>query len=320
MTLDLPPIVSRPPIPPRIYKRLFDHLDNTLPKTSSLTRTPSKTASARKTPTSGRNLPSRVTPGKEKSLAQFRAEAVNGTPTKSTGKAAVATTAAAALPPWIQPTIRFICREAGHSRLAPSILAGAEYIIATGGRQTKDEWVMGNLSALCGALYYFVVQQVRKLQTGEEINRENYMAARKEIRRLLARVRHEVPPGKGSSPDDFWAGHEPVKARNIDMAVEAVTERGWLEADWFRGLTDIVAQASYQNEAADLEDEAAPTPATKTTIRGADSMLQDKYDFTSDEKRREYRIWKEGILDRIEQLEKAAAAAAAADPMEVDTR
>jgi origin recognition complex subunit 6 len=198
------------------------------------------------------------------------------------------------------------------------MLAGAEYIVAPGGRRTKDEWVVGNLSALCGALYYFVVQQVRKLQTGEEINRENYVPARREIRRLLARVKEEVPPAKGLAPADFWAGHEAVKAKDIDAAVEQMTDRGWLEQDWFRGLIDLVAQGGYQAEDDGLEedgdDDAAPQ--AKSTIRGADSMLQDRYDYTSEEKRRDYRIWKEGILGRIDQLEKAMSG----DRMEVDTR
>ncbi|KAH6676143.1 origin recognition complex, subunit 6 [Plectosphaerella plurivora] len=315
ITLDLPPIVSRPPIPPRIYKRLFDHLDNTLPKASSSTRTPSKNTSARQTPTSHRTLPSRVTPTTQKSLAQFRAEA-NHTPTKSTGKAVPKV--AAALPPWIYPTLRFMCRETNQWRLAPSMLAGAEYIIAPGGRRTKDEWVMGNLSALCGAIYYFVVQQVIKLQKGQEINRENYIPARREIRRLLGRVAEEVSPAQGASPAEFWAGHQVVKAKDIDAAVEEMTDRGWLEQDWFRGLTDLVAQGSYQTDAGGLEEDEGEdaAPQAKSTIRGADSMLQDKYDYTSDEKRREYRIWKEGVLGRIAQSEKAMAR----DRMEVDTR
>jgi origin recognition complex subunit 6 len=211
-----------------------------------------------------------------------------------------------------------MCRETGQSRLAPSMLAGAEYIIAPGGRRTKDEWVVGNLSALCGALYYFVVQQVRKLQTGEEINRENYVPARREIRRLLARVKEEVPPAKGLSPADFWAGHEAVKAKDIDAAVEQMTDRGWLEQDWFRGLIDLVAQGGNQAEGDGLEEEGDDdaAPQAKSTIRGADSMLQDRYDYTSEEKRRDCRIWKEGILGRIDQLEKAMSG----DRMEVDTR
>ncbi|KAH6851109.1 origin recognition complex subunit 6 [Chaetomium sp. MPI-CAGE-AT-0009] len=39
ITLNLPPIDPRPPIPPRIYKRLYNHLDKILPATAS---TPSR--------------------------------------------------------------------------------------------------------------------------------------------------------------------------------------------------------------------------------------------------------------------------------------
>ncbi|KAK7977022.1 hypothetical protein PG996_003094 [Apiospora saccharicola] len=90
-SLDLPPIQARPPVPPRIYKRLYTHLDHILPANavakSGRVRTPSSklreaqglfgsTATIERTHNRG-------TPTKESSLAQFRSK-TDGTPTKST--------------------------------------------------------------------------------------------------------------------------------------------------------------------------------------------------------------------------------------------
>ncbi|EEY15412.1 conserved hypothetical protein [Verticillium alfalfae VaMs.102] len=100
--LDLPPIQSRPPIPPRIYQRLYAHLDNILPHNLTA-RTPAKnrhatprprhagadTTTTTTTTASGRPLPSRTTPSKETTLAPFPRRRH---PTKSTGRAVLPST------------------------------------------------------------------------------------------------------------------------------------------------------------------------------------------------------------------------------------
>ncbi|ROT43484.1 hypothetical protein SODALDRAFT_327677 [Sodiomyces alkalinus F11] len=330
ISLNLPPIEPRPPIPPRIYKRLYAHLDNILPATGG-PRTPGKNGTPRSrlrdTRDSGRPLPSRPTPGKDQSLAMFRS--APDTPSKSTGKAVPLTvplTEGSGLHPWLQPTIRFICRETGYVRFAPNILAGVESIVAPGGRRTRDEWVLGNLTALCGVLYFLVTQQVLKIRTGQEINRDTYVPARKEVLGLMAKAREQQLPmatQKGLSDEDAWEGWHTLKARDFDAAAEEITTRGCLEDDWFRCLGEVIAAAdriddddnSRREKRSGLGGQEGGMSAVKVTVRRADTMFQDRYDFLSEQKRIEYRIWKEGITGRIRQLEKDAAPR----PMDVDT-
>ncbi|KAK1508394.1 origin recognition complex subunit 6 [Colletotrichum tamarilloi] len=319
ISLDLPPIEPRPPITPRIYKRLYSHLDNILPNTA-LNRTPGKNGTPRNRQRHGVDSPVRTphrpTPTKDRSLAQFRTggnSVANGsvpnTPTKSTGKVAYPSDKSG-LHFWIQPTIRLMCRETNQKHLAPTMLAGMEYVVVPGGLRTRDAWVRENLAALCGAVYFFVAQQVRKLATGEDVDRENYVPARKQVLELLAKAREEVD-ARGLDEDEVWEGWAPVKSKDFDAAVKEVSERGWLDADWYRSLGDVIEAGHVIADSHGRGGDNAG--AYKAPVRGADTMFLERYDFLSEKKRRDYRIWKESILRRIDLMEKENG-----DAMEVD--
>ncbi|KAM0276967.1 hypothetical protein ACHAQH_006202 [Verticillium albo-atrum] len=319
ISLDLPPIQSCPPIPPRIYQRLYSHLDNILPHNVT-SRTPGKKGTPRSrhrdpdTTASGRPLPSRTTPSKEKSLAQFRSGA--NTPTKLTGRAVVPVDKSD-LHPWIRPTIRFVCKQSGNARFAPTLLAGMECAVVPGGRRTRDPWVLDNLTALIAAFYFFIVQQVRVLATGEPIAPDNYLPVRSEVMKLLTRARGELVIGKDLDDEEAWEGWQTIRRRDFDAITDEVTRKEFLKEDWYRGLSDLVASgaldANTDVDMTDGEEQGGEELPTKLTIRRADTMFQDRYDYLSEGKRKDYRIWREGILQRIEQAEKGAR-----DVMEVD--
>ncbi|KAF5655550.1 origin recognition complex subunit 6 [Fusarium sp. NRRL 25303] len=319
ITLDLPPIEPRPPIPPRIYKRLYTHLDNILRGNSTPTRaTPGRTRTpgsrfrdADNSPASGsRPLPSRATPTKEQSLAQFRTptKGVTDTPTKSTRKKEAF--ARVNLQAWIHPTTRWVCAETDHKKLAPTILAGMENIITPAGRRTDDDWVLQNLTALFAAIYFFVTMRVKALVSGEGIDREGYVPLRKEILALLARARSEVTV-KDLAEEDAWEGWSTVKSKDFDDAVAKVNERAWLTGDWYQGIADVVklSQRSHLEDVEMQNEETIP----KMQIKKADTMFQDKYDFLSEAKRTKYMHWREDMFAKI-ALSTAQGAA-----MEVDT-
>ncbi|WZH39423.1 origin recognition complex subunit 6 [Fusarium acuminatum] len=320
--LDLPPIEPRPPIPPRIYKRLYTHLDNILPSGAS---TPSRNAAGRvRTPSSrfrdadgspsgSRPLPSRATPTKEQSLAQFRtptkgANGANGTPSKSTMKRETFTRAN--LHAWVQPVARWICEETDHKSLAPTILAGMEIILTPEGRRTEDEWVLKNVTALFAAIYFFVTMRVKALATGEGIDREGYVPVRKEILALLTRARQEVTI-KNSPEETAWEGWANINSKDFDDAVAKVNEQSWLTGDWYQGITDVVklGQRGYPEDDGMLDGDSMP----KVHIKKADTMFQDKYDFLSEAKRKDYVHWKEDMLAKIALSTTTGAA------MELDT-
>lgn len=210
--------------------------------------------------------------------------------------------------------------------LAPTVEAGLDAIIAPYRKRTQDEWVNAHLTALVGAIYWFVSQSAA-LAPGEEMTSETsqigYKSARKEILGALRGARSDVtipaPTIRGKKvevTDDqeaaFWAGWQAsVKVADFDQAITEVTNKGWLNSDWYRSI-EFLREKIEGEEQGDNVDEAQANSAAVVQIARADTMLQDKFDYLSDRRRADYRRWEADILRRIELLENS-------DAMEVDS-
>ncbi|KAG6010864.1 hypothetical protein E4U21_002532 [Claviceps maximensis] len=309
-SLDLPPIVPRPPIPPRIYKRLYTHLDNILPNPSSTPRSRRlRTPSLRKrendeTPTTttpsksqARAVPSRATPTKEMSLARFR------TP----GRAASASRARKVeilgsrdrVHPWIQPVIRHMCAESGQKRLAPTVFAGAEYILLPDGRPTEDAWLVQHATDLVAALYFFVMMRVRSITSGggAELDGEDYVPMRTKILALLTQASQQVTVPEYEEADAFWEGWRSIKSRDFDAAVAQVKESSWLSGDWYEGIVDVLDSTTHVD--ADISDDEQEDRQTPLPTRRADAMIQEGDDLLVRAKRADFAMWREKMLAKI---------------------
>ncbi|TWU74114.1 hypothetical protein ED733_005139 [Metarhizium rileyi] len=305
ITLDLPPIEPRPPIPPRIYKRLYTHLDNILPNPAATprttrTRTPSSKQRDEATPSNSqtRKLPSRKTPTKEVALAPFRANSKNGNPSTKKASALNSQSSKSHIHPWIQPVIRFICAESDHKRLAPTVFAGMEHILTQDGRPTEDQWVIHHVTDLVAAVYFFVMMRVRSITSGAGIDREGYVPLRKEILSLIARASQEV-----AVPDvdvsEEWTGWNDIKSKDFDAAVTKVNENDWLSGDWYDGIIDVISSTTRADD--DLSEDDLESSEALLPTRRADTMLQERYDLLSEVKRSEYVAWRNTMLTRIAQ-------------------
>ncbi|KAI1374751.1 hypothetical protein F4677DRAFT_424694 [Hypoxylon crocopeplum] len=321
ITLDLPPIQPRPPVQPRIYKRLYTHLDNVLPASavgkSGRVRTPSSKLREPGIFGSGQRIPSRGTPTKEESLAKFRSSATakgNSTPTRSTGKPPPLPVKKkgggpiSALPAWVRPTIRFMCRELDEERIGRTVLAGMQTIAAPHGKRTKDEWVNEHLTSLLAAVYFLVSSQLYVLEQGKELNDPKYIRMRKEILNALGQAQENVSV-TGMDEDELWVGWADIKSRDVDGAVAKVVQNGWQKAEWFSGIKHLVntKDAEAQDEDAEMEggdDGDDSSFRGKLHLQRGDTMLQSRWDMT-DEKREEYRLWKADVLRRIEDIERS---------------
>ncbi|CAN8103652.1 unnamed protein product [Discula destructiva] len=333
ITLNLPPIEPRPPVPPRIYKRLYSLLDKELPNTALAGR---PKANGRGTPgfkalssPAPRATPSRGTPTKDLSLAQFRTPGKLGAPVKSNSHSALKQ-GRSALPPWIRPTVRHICSilavEDGPG-LAPTVEAGLDATIAPFRTRTPDDWVDSHLTALVGAIYWFVAESAA-LAPGEEMGEASqlgYKGARKAILGALrgARDAVQIPisttRGKKAEVTEeqeaaFWEGwQDSIKAADFDETITEITSRGWLKSDWYRSIEYLRDSGEGSQEGDDLGAPTASAAAKVQTSR-PDTMMQDKTDYLSERRRADYRRWEADILQRIKVLERAHRS----DAMEVD--
>ncbi|KAL2135932.1 hypothetical protein VTI74DRAFT_6315 [Chaetomium olivicolor] len=321
ISLNLPPIEPRPPIPPRIYKRLYSHLDKILPATAS---TPSRATPGGGGLGSGRiRTPStklreqqqqqqqhllntsplanktRGTPTKEKSLNHFRNPATNSIPSTPSKKRTTPHTKQGgdALPSWLRPTLRFLLAHLGPPSIGPVVASGLESIITPGGKLTDDAWVLSNLVAVLGAVYIYVWRGVT-WPAGEEVDRERYVRFRKEVAACLARAREDVELDGG---EQAWEGWGEVGVREFDAAALRMNRHGWFEMEWVSGVGDLAErERATAEERGGEEGDGAPE---MMQIRRPDTMFQERYDYLSEKKRKAYAEWKGGILKRIKELE-----------------
>lgn len=305
-TLDLPPIQARPPVPPRIYKRLYTHLDHILPA-SILTKSGGIRTPGGKVRDTGFGLGSasaqrireRATPSKESALAQFTSK--SGTPTKSTGKAAVPSTARKtrdALPQWVKSTIRSICMQLNSERIGRTVLAGVQTIVVPHGKRTEDEWINEHLTPLLAAVYFLVSIRFTMLETKQRVNSEQYASLRKDIVKAL-REAHKAVDLKGQDESVLWEGWTSIGPKDLDEAVAKANENGWQDDEWFTSIGDQVG------EGADVEmaDPQNDTTAGKAQVQRGDTMLQRRW-VMNDQKRQDYNRWKADILKRCDEIER----------------
>ncbi|KAI1337347.1 hypothetical protein F5Y15DRAFT_159358 [Xylariaceae sp. FL0016] len=318
--LDLPPIQANPPIPPRIYKRLYTHLDNVLPRhsvaKSGRVRTPSSKLRESGLFGSAQRVPSRGTPSRDEALAKFRSPAARGdsTPTKSTSKPPAipakrkAGGVISAMPAWVRPTIQLMCKELEEERIGRTVLAGMQTIVAPHGQRTKDKWVNDHLTPLLSAVYFLVSSQVYVLEKGKELDNKQYAKTRKSILRTLEGAQENISVG-GMDEDELWIGWTDVNSKDIDKAVAEVIGRDWQQGEWYTGIKHLVKADDAQEHDGDDVDmqDGEEGYSEKLHVQRADTMFQSRWEVT-DEKRREYQAWEESVMRQIEQLEQAKGA------------
>ncbi|KAG6122708.1 hypothetical protein E4U13_001527 [Claviceps humidiphila] len=305
-SLDLPPIAPRPPIPPRIYNRLYTHLDAILPNASttlrsSRVRIPSRrireNADTTPTKSQARAVPSRGTPTKEMSLAKFRTPSRAASALKAR-RLDVQGSRHSRVHPWIQPVIRHMCAESGQKKLAPTIFAGIEYTLVPDGRPAEDAWLVDHVTDLVAALYFFVMMRMRSITSGgAEINRESYVPLRKEILTLLTQAGQQVAVPAFEEDDAFWAGWRSIQSRDFDAAVAKVNENKWLSGDWYDGIVDVLC--STDKDDVDMLELGQEERQTSLPTRRADAMLQEQNDYLSETRRADFAAWRDEMLGKI---------------------
>lgn len=151
-----------------------------------------------------------------------------------------------------------------------------------------------------------------------EASLARYKTVRKELLAALrisrVKVRIAAPArGRGTEPTEeqetaFWEGwQDTIKAADLDKAITEVTNKGWLDSDWYRSIEHLRNKAGGgEVEEGGLHEDQVDVVAI-VQITKADTMLQDKFDYLSERRRAEYRQWKADILKRVDLLERGDA-------------
>ncbi len=212
--------------------------------------------------------------------------------------------------------IRGLCKELGAPAAAPHILAGVTTILTlpsptlSNSRDNQKEDKKDKLPALIAAVYFFVGTRL----SGRETSGHEYVAQRRAVLSTLTKLRDDRELDEkihGKTKEGLeWEGWEKVGTKDVDAWLLEISTRGWLKLDWFENIIEG-AGVDIKDGSGQVEevDESHPPMAgegienKKILQSGLGTMMQDRVDYLSEKRRAEYRIWKQGILARMQQIE-----------------
>ncbi|KAJ5051787.1 uncharacterized protein L3040_001558 [Drepanopeziza brunnea f. sp. 'multigermtubi'] len=305
-SLNLPPIEPRPPIPPRVYGKLYAYFDRTLVTSGARKRAlqnaaksnnnnSSSSSNSARTPVKA--LPQRLTPSRAQSLSGFQSQrsAKRGLlfPARRDKEGKV--------PKWVGPVVRLLCREMGTRKAVPHVLAGVESILCLPCPKGEGA-VEGKVPALVAMVWFFVVLKMR----GPEGRAVEGVKRTERVREVLrgAREDGEVRARLGER-DEAWTGWEEVKQKDVNAWRGEIVEKGWRELDWWTNIEEGVGvdgEEEHEHEDEEMLDLGVEVVREigRTKPR---TMIQEQF-CVNDAKRAEFQAWKEALLVRIAGISK----------------
>lgn len=290
--LNLPTITSRPPCPPRIYKKLYNYLSSALPD-STTTRdpqTPHKpTASA---PASTRNTPKTPLSGKKTPHTVLKAGESNGE-----------------APEWVGPMIRALAKDFSYPGLIPHVYTGVESIypllarMAAAATETPSKRPRRSMAAGYGSvsdtrtfsLVIVVFLLVFSRMKDVDVTPEQYNAwVDKAVNTVLA-----LPSAKGSTKEEILPA--------IEETMAMAQEEGWLQMQWFDSVKP--QGDGDEMEGVEMTDSVATGEKSKglrsggSDYIGLGTMMQDATDYLGERQQEDYTIWKAKIMARVQEME-----------------
>ena len=302
ITLNLPPIEPRPPIPPRVYKRLYTHLDNILPG-RQVRSTPSKPKQGLSSPALGSAIKSVPNQGFDRSVSRSARKVsatditLVDTPTKSTGRGFVKSIQPqVGLHPWIRGVLAFLVAEFRREDYGKFVLAGVEYAIAPGGRRTNDKWISSHLPATVAAIFVVAMDRLATILGSVEPDVESLVDIMKKTLDIMNHAR-EALDVKGLTEAEFWDGWTNPKLPDVGTAIKRVRE-DWIDADWYLALEDV---ASENVQRAKSKGKGRQRRDVRETmgIHKADTLHQPRYNYLSEKRQEEYKVWLQSVAGRL---------------------
>lgn len=319
LRLKLPATHRRPPLPPKVYAKLLDLLENSLQaKKPTSTKPDGKKATegSGSSPVKGLNTPKTrgVTESEAHSKATAPTPAVR--PSKKVefaGKVSTRRVASAGgeeeAPEWVMPFIRRLCAALNTPLLPPHVYTGACVVLKLAGPlpnsdSDPDGELRSTVSAMTIAMYFMVWTKMKRGKITQEVYLDRCEKA--------IEVATEI-------------GHDNLSKDVVDDWVKEINDNGWCRGqEWWdsvpedvidvvgpgageagRPLDERDAVVGIQRKRQRLrEDDQVEQDKDGVLLPGLGTMMQDAVDFLSEERALDYLEWKKGILERIKQMEK----------------
>jgi origin recognition complex subunit 6 len=208
------------------------------------------------------------------------------------------------VPRWIGPTIRLLCRELETPRAVPHVLAGVETVLCLPSPEdnVEEERMEGKVPALISAVWFFVVVKMRgKGNYGKET-----FARKKLVLDVLARAREDKSiVDRVGEEEESWRGYEAVvHEKDVNAWRKEILARKCKEMDWFENIDEgCGVDGVPAPDESDVEEDVVDIVVGKEIKRaGGGTMIQEKFNYLSEGKRREFEEWKMGMMARIDEL------------------
>ena len=205
--------------------------------------------------------------------------------------------------------VRGLCAKLEAKGAAPHVLAGVSSVLTLPTPKLVDGKGTGKdkIPALLAAV--FILARTRLL--GVTTDGKEYVGLRKEILNTIRALRTDkeligkvtkIQKGKKG-----WEGYVDVQGKDVDAWLMELSAKGWVDLDWFGNIESGAGLAlpewvDYDNMQLDNPDEEGDEEEEEG-LMGLGTMLQDRVDYLNKRKRDEYKVWKDSIMKRLEQIE-----------------
>lgn len=283
-TLNLPRFTPKPPVPPKVYTKLFDIFNVGLVATPKRGRVPSRKIfdASDSSPTKGRGGPPsnpRIEAGPSHvGTKRAASQGLTGQFKKarlSEGAPHTRDVVRGVIPGWLTDAITYLCEHLDGTLAKPWVKSGVTEILTKSlpkerssvngagekpvGALVAVERKMGNPLALLTAVFIFVVVKL----DGKEIKGPDYHRRKEECLRVLTPYADEM---KTTEPEDRL-----LTTTDVDDWLREIIERRWQRRNWFakcpKGITTD-GTVPVQSPAA-----AVAETSTKPTQRGHPPMV-----------------------------------------------
>ena len=315
--LKLPSTHGRPPLPPKVYAKLLDLLEKGLQVNKSAKATASgakDTAGSGTSPAKGMSTPTKRGVGDGKLGSRSAVSTPARTPSKKVafaGKLSARQIPRAGdteeAPEWVMPFIRRLSATFATPMLPPHVYTGTCVVLKLSdlwpkSESTQEDGFRNTVTAMTIAIYFMVWT---KMQLGK-ITPEVY----------LSRCEKALKIAMDTDSDD-------LNKDAVDSWIKKMNDQGWCRGqDWWDSVPEDVMEDVEDGDVADgiveeddlvgskrkrrrlVADEQAEDNQEGVLLPGLGTMMQEAVDFLSEDRTLDYLEWKEGIFERIKQMEK----------------
>ena len=313
LSLDLPTITPRPPVPPRIYNKIYGYISSAL----SVTATPSRAAARYRDYISRTTI---STPSKSRTRVDENPSQTPRSKRKQAGDGRFHVDEDEEVPQWVMPAIRALCKTFKKPDAAPHVFAGVSSVLKAH-RTDDDELELQRTPS-----------RKRKRPSGTARSpTADVRIGEEHITALIAVITFYTLSELGEAPEkaeylnqrklavETLAMFEPRRPRDETYMIADIerfmreAQNGWLDMDWYRNIFERRAiaedetQSSEDELADDVDDVMGMSNEEKSevSIRGGfGTMFSDAVDWLSEDRKADYVQWKKKILAKIAEIEK----------------